>query len=103
MLGKLDVHAHYLPEPYRQALERAGRALPAARRTRELDDLLADASLDAVVLATPVPTHAALAVRVVEVGPGGSALRPVRLTVEAVGLRAGPRGTIDLAMQRRCC
>ena len=27
-LGKLDVHAHYLPEPYRQALERAGHSRP---------------------------------------------------------------------------
>ena len=27
-LGKLDVHAHYLPEPYRQALERAGHGQP---------------------------------------------------------------------------
>ena len=26
--GKLDVHAHYLPEPYRQALERAGHDQP---------------------------------------------------------------------------
>jgi predicted TIM-barrel fold metal-dependent hydrolase len=26
--GKLDVHAHYLPEPYRQALERAGHGQP---------------------------------------------------------------------------
>ncbi|HKY16681.1 MAG TPA: amidohydrolase family protein [Microthrixaceae bacterium] len=26
--GKLDVHAHYLPEPYRQALERAGHSQP---------------------------------------------------------------------------
>lgn len=26
--GKLDVHAHYLPEPYRDALERAGHARP---------------------------------------------------------------------------
>jgi predicted TIM-barrel fold metal-dependent hydrolase len=27
-LGKLDVHAHYLPEAYRQALERAGHTQP---------------------------------------------------------------------------
>jgi hypothetical protein len=27
-LGKLDVHAHSLPESYRQALERAGHAQP---------------------------------------------------------------------------
>src|SRR3954469_24810120 len=26
--GKLDVHAHYLPEPYRELLERAGHAHP---------------------------------------------------------------------------
>ncbi len=26
--GKLDVHAHYLPEPYRQALERTGHTQP---------------------------------------------------------------------------
>jgi hypothetical protein len=26
--GKLDVHAHSLPQPYRQVLERAGHALP---------------------------------------------------------------------------
>ena len=26
--GKLDVHAHYLPEPYRHALERAGHTQP---------------------------------------------------------------------------
>ena len=34
----------------------------------ELDDLLADPELDAVVLATPVPTHAELAVAVLEAG-----------------------------------
>ena len=43
--------------------ERAGRMFPAARLTGELDDLLGDPQLDAVVLATPVPSHAELAVR----------------------------------------
>jgi 6-methylsalicylate decarboxylase len=28
VLGKLDVHAHYLPEPYREALDRAGHSQP---------------------------------------------------------------------------
>jgi predicted dehydrogenase len=41
---------------------------PRARFTAELEDLLGDPSLDAVVLATPVPTHAELAVRVLEAG-----------------------------------
>jgi predicted dehydrogenase len=36
--------------------------------TGELDDLLGDPDLDAVVLATPVPSHAELAVRVLEAG-----------------------------------
>ena len=41
---------------------------PQTRFTAELDDLLGDPELDAIVLATPVPTHAALAKRVLEAG-----------------------------------
>ncbi len=41
---------------------------PDARVSADLDELLADPELDAVVIATPVPTHAALAVRVAEAG-----------------------------------
>jgi predicted dehydrogenase len=48
--------------------ERFAATFPHARITGELDDLLADPALDAVVLATPVPTHAALSVRVLEAG-----------------------------------
>ena len=51
-----------------EILERFSPAFPQARLTGELDDLLSDPSLDAVVLATPVPTHAALSVRVLEAG-----------------------------------
>jgi predicted dehydrogenase len=40
----------------------------SARSTTDLQDLLDDPELDAVVLATPVPTHADLAVRVLEAG-----------------------------------
>ena len=43
-------------------------AYPGARTTGELADLLADDALDAVVLATPVPSHAELAVAVLEAG-----------------------------------
>ena len=39
-----------------------------ARFTDDLDEVLADDTLDAVVLATPVPTHAALALRVLAAG-----------------------------------
>jgi len=41
---------------------------PRTRFTGDMEDLLGDDALDAVVLATPVPTHAALAVRVLEAG-----------------------------------
>jgi predicted dehydrogenase len=41
---------------------------PEARATQELDDLLADDSLDAVAIATPVPTHYALAKRALLAG-----------------------------------
>jgi predicted dehydrogenase len=51
-----------------EALERIGAAYPAARATGELGDLLEDPALDAVVLATPVPSHGPLAVRVLEAG-----------------------------------
>jgi predicted dehydrogenase len=49
-------------------LERHAANHPAARTTGELDDLLGDPELDAIVLATPVPTHAALATRVLQAG-----------------------------------
>jgi predicted dehydrogenase len=39
-----------------------------ARFAASVDELLADPALDAVVLATPVPTHAELATRVLEAG-----------------------------------
>ncbi len=48
--------------------EKALRAHPSARATGDLGELLGDDALDAVVLATPVPTHAELAVAVLEAG-----------------------------------
>jgi len=43
-------------------------AFRSTRFTDSLEDLLGDPDLDAIVLATPVPTHAELAVRVLEAG-----------------------------------
>jgi predicted dehydrogenase len=50
------------------ARRRVERMFPAARTVADLDELLGDPALDAVALATPVPTHADLAVRVLEAG-----------------------------------
>ncbi len=60
------------------------RLEPIYRRTRftgELGDLLADDALDAIVLATPVPTHAELATRVVEAGKHCFVEKPLAVTV----------------------
>jgi predicted dehydrogenase len=51
--------------------ERRDRFAPAfrqARFTADLDDLLDDPALDAIAVATPVPTHAELAIRVLRAG-----------------------------------
>jgi predicted dehydrogenase len=50
------------------ARARAAAAFPGVAVSEDLDQLLEDPSLDAVALATPVPTHAALAARVLEAG-----------------------------------
>ena len=51
-----------------EARARLERSFPAARSTDVLGEVLDDPELDAVVLATPVPTHAELAVAVAEAG-----------------------------------
>jgi predicted dehydrogenase len=51
-----------------QRLAGLGGRYPDARTTRSYDDLLADDSVDAIVVATPVPTHYALAKQALEAG-----------------------------------
>jgi predicted dehydrogenase len=58
----------WLCDPAVPAREKLARSYPSARTTGAVDELLADGELDAVVLATPVPTHAELAIRVAEAG-----------------------------------
>jgi predicted dehydrogenase len=61
-------HLAWLCDGRPDALERHGASHPQARTTQRLEDLLDDPRLDAVVLATPVSTHAELAVRVLDAG-----------------------------------
>jgi predicted dehydrogenase len=55
-------------DPSAEARSRAAARFPHARFTADLDELLADPAVDAVALATPVPSHAQGAVRVLEAG-----------------------------------
>jgi predicted dehydrogenase len=48
--------------------ERFAARYPAVRMHADYDDMLADDTLDAIVVATPVPTHYALAKRALEAG-----------------------------------
>jgi predicted dehydrogenase len=66
-------------------LERVGSRFPGARTTGELEEALADDSLDAVVLATPVPTHAALAERVLDAGKHCFVEKPLAQSVADAG------------------
>ena len=51
-----------------ERLEQVSARFPGARAAASIDELLADDELDAVAIATPVPTHAALARRCLEAG-----------------------------------
>ena len=65
--------------------ERVGRhaaAFPGARGTTSLDDLLSDDTLDAIALATPVPSHAPLALRVLDAGKHCFVEKPLAQSVE---------------------
>ena len=65
------------------ALERFAPQLPGARAATDLDELLADPELDAVAITTPVPTHAELALRVIEAGKHCFVEKPLAQSVEA--------------------
>src|ERR1700756_3322744 len=56
----------YLCDADPSARERLAQSFPGAIPTGDLGELLDDPSLDAVVLATPVPTHAELAIRTLD-------------------------------------
>ncbi len=58
----------WLCDPDEQARKKPAVAFPGPRTTSELEDLLGDEELDAIVLATPVATHAELAIRVARAG-----------------------------------
>jgi len=61
-------------------LDRHRSAYPASRFTTRYEDLLEDPALDAVVIATPVPTHAPLARRALEAGKDAFVEKPLALT-----------------------
>jgi predicted dehydrogenase len=64
-----------------EARARWAPQFPGARVSGRVEDLLADAELDAIVIATHVPTHAELALRVLEAGKHCFVEKPLAQTV----------------------
>jgi predicted dehydrogenase len=80
-----------------ESRERWAPHFPTARPSADLDELLSDPELDAVVVATPVPTHARLAQRVLEAGKHCFVEKPVAQSVadaEQVAASAGEAGRV---------
>ena len=63
-----EAELRWLCDGSEEQLERIRPAFPGVRSTDSLDEILADADTDAVVVATPVPSHAELARRVLAAG-----------------------------------
>jgi predicted dehydrogenase len=66
-----------------QARAQAAVRFPNARMASSIDELLDDASLDAIAVATPVPTHADLATLVLEAGKHCFVEKPLAQSVAA--------------------
>jgi len=82
-----------------ESRERWAKAFPEARVAGDLDELLADSDLDAVAVATPVPTHAALARRVLEAGKHCFVEKPLAQSLaEAEELAEVARGSDRVLM-----
>ena len=92
-----DACLEYVCDGSEAARARWGPQFPRARVAEDLDELLADPQLDAVVLATHVTSHAELAVRVFEAGKHCFVEKPLAASVreaEAVVAAARESGRV---------
>jgi len=71
----------WICDPDDGVLHERAAAVPTARPTTDFDDLLSDTELEAVVLATPVPTHHELARRALEAGKHVFVEKPLAASV----------------------
>jgi predicted dehydrogenase len=68
LIERTDVRVRWICDTEIERCARFARRYPSVRATRELDELLDDPQLDAVLLATPVFTHYELGARCLEAG-----------------------------------
>jgi len=77
-----DAEVAWLCDESEERLARHVATLPGARTATALDELLGDETLDAVALATPVPSHARLALKVLEAGKHCFVEKPLAQSVD---------------------
>jgi predicted dehydrogenase len=91
---RTDIDVRWLCDTDPERLERVGRRYSSAATTQNLEDVLLDASVDGVLLATPVFTHYDLALRCMQAGKHVFVEKPLApSTVQATHL-------IDYATQQ---
>jgi predicted dehydrogenase len=92
-----DCELGWCCEPDLERRERARAAFPALRVSDDLEALLADPSLEAIAIATPVTTHAALAELAIGAGKHCFVEKPLAQTTrsaERVAAAAAERGVV---------
>jgi predicted dehydrogenase len=94
LADRTDVEIIWLCDEDPARIGQVQRRYPSARTTTDLDDVLADPALDAVVLATPVFTHYELGRRCLEAGKHTLVEKPLAPSSEAA------LDLIDLALER---
>src|SRR3954447_2695446 len=80
-----DVEVSYICDLDPERLERFGRRYPSARPTRDIDNVLTDPLVDAVVIATPVFTHFGLATRALSAGKHVFVEKPLASSSDEAG------------------
>jgi predicted dehydrogenase len=77
-----DVDVAWICDLDERCLATVARRYPSARTTDDLDDVLEDETVDAVLIATPVHTHAALATRCLRAGKHTFVEKPLAPSLE---------------------
>jgi len=88
-----------IADPDPRALERSRERAPRARQCADPDQVLADHSIDAVVIASPATTHAALASAALAAGKHVLVEKPLAMTLrEATALADAARASGRVGM-----
>lgn len=87
-----DVELVWCCDLSEKALELPERRFPHVRRTMNIEDVVGDESVDAVIIATPTATHAELAVAMLKAGKHVMVEKPLAASVAEIDRIAAVRG-----------